>query len=91
MGLATGEKVLGESVLNLCIGAYPVIGDLASNDSDGLLVDIRNVSNRGVRFNPSLEPILSFDIVPKAVTQGSEAVSTWVSGTILWIRGLTAP
>jgi hypothetical protein len=32
--------------------------------SNGLLVDIRNVSNRGVRFNANPEPILAFGIVP---------------------------
>jgi hypothetical protein len=47
--------------------AETVIGFLALNDSEGLLVDIRNVSNWGVQFNANQEPILAFGIVPIAV------------------------
>ncbi len=37
---------------------------LAADVRNGLIVDIRNVSNRVAQFNANLEPILASGIVP---------------------------
>jgi hypothetical protein len=58
--------------------------------ADGLLVDIRNVSNRAAQFNANPEPNLAFGIVPMAVTLYSNLVDSWAAETVFEVSDLRA-
>jgi hypothetical protein len=61
-----------------------------SIDGGGLLVEIRNVSNRAAQFNADPEPKLAFGIVPMAVTLYSNLIDSWARETVFDVGDLHA-